>query len=175
MYGICAGFSLEYTGLGTSETSLDTNGGVSSTSPFDGSEPVTTIVPEVAPVTVTLDTTSTESSPVLATSFSPQAAVPVSLKKDSLHLGFGDLEFKLSNVSGLLNKVGSFVNISTVTHKLGQFFEGVNITALQEQFEDFKAYVASSVTMQILLVCSTLSLLVGCGLMSLVVRQIVIL
>jgi hypothetical protein len=156
--------------LGTSETSLETDGGESTTSPFDSSEPVTTIVPEVAPVTVTFDTTSTESSPVLATSISPLAAVPVSLKNDSVHFGFGDLEFKLSNVSGLVNEVGSFVNTSTLANIFGQLFEGVNITALQEQFEDFKAYVASSVTMQILLVCTTLSLFVGCGLMSLVVR-----
>jgi hypothetical protein len=75
-------------------------------------------------------------------------------------------------VSGVLKKVASFANVSTlnVTHQLGQLFDSVNVTALQEQFEAFKAYVASSVTMQVLLVCCTLSLFVGCGMMSLVVR-----
>jgi hypothetical protein len=101
--------------------------------------------------------------------------VPFSLKNDSLRFGLGDLEFKLSNVSGVLQKVASVVNASTlsfpnVTHHLGQLFDGVNITALQEQFKAIKAYVASSVTMQVLLVCCTLSLFVGCGMMSLAVR-----
>jgi hypothetical protein len=106
---------------------------------------------------------------------SPRTSASFSLKNDSLRLGLGDLEFKLSNVSGVLQKVASAVNASTlsfpnVTHHLGQLFDGVNITALQEQFEAIKAYVASSVTMQVLLVCCTLSLFVGCGMMSLVVR-----
>jgi hypothetical protein len=75
-------------------------------------------------------------------------------------------------VSGVLQKVASFTNASTLnmTHQLGQLFDSVNVTALQGQFEAFKAYVASSVTMQVLLVCCTLSLFVGCGMMSLVVR-----
>jgi hypothetical protein len=56
-----------------------------------------------------------------------------------------------------------------VTHHLGRLIDSVNVTALQEQFEAFKGYIASSVTMQVLLVCCTLSLFVGCGMMSLVV------
>jgi hypothetical protein len=152
---------------------------VTTTAPFDVSEPLTTIASEplVVPVTtldsVTNQPTSTVVAPVVLSS--PRASVPFSLKNDSLRLGLGDLEFKLSNVSGLLQKVVSFTNTSTlsfpnVTHHLGQLIDGVNITALKEQFEAIKAYVASSVTMQVLLVCCTLLLFVGCGMMSLVVR-----
>jgi hypothetical protein len=51
--------------------------------------------------------------------------VPFLLKNDSLRLGLGDLEFKPSNVSGVLQKVASFANASTlnVTHQLGQLFD----------------------------------------------------
>jgi hypothetical protein len=94
---------------------------------------------------------------------------------DSLHLGLGELQFKLSNVSGLLQRVASLANTTTlsfpnVTHHLGQLIDGVNVTALREQFEAVKAYVASSMTMQVLLVCCTVSLFVGCGMLSLAVR-----
>jgi hypothetical protein len=77
---------------------------------------------------------------------------------DSLHLGLGELQFKLSNVSGLLQRVASLANTTTlsfanVTHHLGQLIDGVNVTALREQFEAVKAYVAFSMTMQVLLNC----------------------
>ena len=168
----CTGFSLEYTGLGTSETSFDSDLGVTTAEPYDDSAPSTTSVPLSAPVTVDLVTdqpTSTTAVPVVASV--PQASTPL-FKNDTLRVGVGDLEFKLSNVSGVLRKVASFANVSTtnVTHQFGQLFDNVNVTALQEQFEAFKAYVASSVTMQILLICCTVSLFVGCGMMSLVVR-----
>jgi hypothetical protein len=149
---------------------------VTTTAPFNGSEPSTTIAsePVVVPVTTLDSVTNQSTSTVVAplASSSPRASVPFLLKNDSLRRGLGDLEFKLSNVSGVLKKVASFANVSTlnVTHQLGQLFDSVNVTALQEQFEAFKAYVASSVTMQVLLVCCTLSLFVGCGMMSLVVR-----
>jgi hypothetical protein len=59
VYDIFAGFSLEYTGLGTSETSLESDGEVTTATLLDVSVPLsmTTVVsqPLVAPVTLVLD------------------------------------------------------------------------------------------------------------------------
>jgi hypothetical protein len=93
---------------------------------------------------------------------------------DSLHVGLGDLQFQLSNVSGLLNKVATFTNntqlgLTNITQNLGKFAEYVNTTALFEQLEVIKGYLRSTEVMQVVVICSTLSFFVGAGMMALAV------
>jgi peptide deformylase len=74
---------------------------------------------------------------------------------DSLHLGFGDLHFKVNNVSGHLRDLA----------------DQVNVTALIDRLDAMVQYMRTSEVTRVVMIACTITLFVGVGLTALSVSS----